>query len=209
MSWLIQSEMEGPVLVADIGLTFTARQIKDIDLIGRCNAERSNDIKYLLLKKFLKEIRKDPSDEGIDPKLVQQFAETVKKAEANVKLAEAHNEKLQTQNEALKKQNEEIHAKMDSVLNEVKAFAEKFPLELKTIGEAMRNIKIEQADVASRREFLPQSGESEAEIATQDKILSMKEKKLEKNLGDLGKTISESAKDVNEALDAMDQLGIV
>ena len=59
MAWIIQSNSEGPVIIADIGLTFSAKQIKNVDLIGRHNAEQSNDLKLMIQKGFLKEIKKD------------------------------------------------------------------------------------------------------------------------------------------------------
>lgn len=217
MAWMIQSNSEGPVIIADIGLTFTAKQIKNVDLIGRHNAEQSNDLKLMIQKCFLKEIRKDPSEQGggIDPKVVQQLQDSAAKAQehafAAAEVAAEQTQKIQNleqQNNALKQQNEELHTKMDSVLNEVKAFSEKFPMEIKVIAEAMRNASAEHAHVAAVRQSLPSSGDSEQEIKTQERILALKEKKLEKNIKNLGSTISHTATDAKESLDALDQLGI-
>lgn len=208
MAWMIQSNAEGPVIIADIGLTFTARQIKNVDLIGRNNAEQSNDLKLMLLKGFLKEIKKDASEETVDPKFIQQMQQQITQAQNIVQTQSEMIGTLETQNQELKKQNVELHEKMDRVLDEVKSFADKFPLQIRTIAEAMRNIEGERAVIARERSELPQSGESEAEIKTHDKILAMKEKKLEKNVKNLGSTISESANDYKDALDALDELNI-
>ncbi len=201
MAWLIQSNSEGPVIIADIGLTFTARQIKNVDLIGRHNAEQSNELKLMLAKGFLKEIRKDASEEPLDPKIVQQFNATVQAQSTKINA-------LETQNEELKKQNDDLHTKMDRVLSEVQAFATKFPIDIRTIAEAMRNAETQRGHIVQQRAELAASGESEAEIKTHDKILAMKEKKLEKNVKNLGSTISESASDYKESLDALDQLDL-
>lgn len=215
MAWMIQSNSEGPVIIADMGLTFTAKQIRNIDLIGRHNAERSSDLKLMMQKGFLKEIAKDASEDGFDPKAIKELNENVLKSNENAKQAQqmavTHQQDikdLQTQNVELKKQNEELHSKMDFVVAEVKAFAEKFPGQVKIIAEAMRNIQVEQTQIAVQREALPQSGESDKEIRMQEKILGLREKKLEKNIKNLGSTISESATDFKESLDALDQLGL-
>ena len=207
MAWLIQSSSEGPVILADIGLTFTGGQIKNVDLIGRHNAEKSNDLKLMLQKGFLKELRKDSSDEVISPKLVENVNNVIQKANEIIQeaqaTAKANNEKI----ESLEKKNEELHSKMDVVLREVQSFAEKFPIEIKTIAEALRNASGELGEVKENRANLSGSGESEVEIKTQERILALKEKKLEKNVKNLGSTVSGSATDYKESLDAMDQLG--
>jgi len=201
MAWLIQSNSEGPVIIADIGLTFTARQIKNVDLIGRHNAEQSNELKLMIQKSFLKEIKKDASEDGVTSQVIQQFNATVEAQSTKI-------EALEEQNQEMKKQNEDLHTKIDKVLSEVQAFALKFPMDARTIAAAMRNIEAERGHIAQRRAEFPSSGESEAEIKTHDKILAMKEKKLEKNVKNLGSTISESANDYKDALDALDELDI-
>jgi chromosome segregation ATPase len=201
VAWLIQSDSEGPVLVGDLGLIFTYKQIKNIDLIGRNNAERSADLKYLLTKKYLREIRKDASDDSPDPKLVQKLTETVQQAQTQV---EAQNEQISE----LTRQNAELQSKMDRVLEEVKAFAKQHPIDIKAFAEAMRNAAAEKQTITAEKEKLGQEGVSEAEIKTQEKILSLKEKKLDKNLENLGKTISHSSEDYNDAIEALDKLGI-
>lgn len=222
MAWLIQSQNDGPILVADIGLTFTAKQIKNVDLIGRQNAEKSTELKWLMEKGFLKQLRKDASEDMIDAKIVQKLNESINQANQTVQQAqqvvqeqqgkianlETQNEVMKQQNDDLKKQNEDLHTKMDKVLAEVKSFADKFPLDVRVIAEAMHNAKAQKDQIAQQREELAASGSSEKEIATQDKILAMKEKKLVKNMGDMGKTVSQSAKDFDESIDALDQLGL-
>jgi len=208
MAWLIQSDSPGPVLVQDMGLTFTYKQIKNVDLIGRHNAEQSRDLRYLLDKKFLVEIRKDASEETLDPKTVKQLKDTIQQAQEVVQTQSNKINSLEEQNNALKQQNNELHSKMDIVLNEVKAFSERFPLEIRTISEAIRNAESERVSIAKERKALPKSGESDAEIKLHDKILALKEKKLEKNVKDLGKTVSESASDYKDTLDALDKLNL-
>lgn len=215
MAWLIQSNAEGPVIIADINLTFHATQIKDLDLIGRINAEKSNDLKLMLQKGFLKEIRKDKSVETIDENVVKKFNETIQyhqeiadKQAEQIKAVEKQNVELKQQNVELKQQNVELHSKMDVVLEEVRAFAEKFPLQIRTIAEAMRNIETERGHIAQQKESLVTSGASEAEIKMQEKILTLKDKKLEKNVKNLGSTVSHSADDFKDTLDALGQLDI-
>lgn len=216
MAWLIQNAGDGVVILADINLTFGPKQIKNLDLIGRINAERSNDLKCMLIKRTLLEIKKDASDEVVDPTVIQKLNEGLQAAQATaqklnegLQAAQATAAAAQAQNEELKKQNADLNAKMDSVLNEVKAFADKFPLQVRVIAEAMRNIEKEKVVVADRREEIKESGDTDAEIKTQDKILALKEKKLEKNIKDLGKTISKSsADDYQQSLDALDDLNL-
>jgi len=216
MAWMIQSNSEGPVIIADIGLTFTARQIKNVDLIGRHNAEQSNELKLMIQKGFLKEIRKDANEQaGVDANVVQQLQDSAAKAQehafAAAEVAAEQTVKIQNlevQNNDLKKQNEELNTKMDVVLEEVRSFATQFPLQVKVIAEAMRNAKAEQGQIAAVRAVLPDSGDSEQEIKVQEKILALKEKKLEKNIKSMGSTISKSATEAKESLDALDQLGI-
>jgi hypothetical protein len=214
MAWLIKNG-EGVVCIADLGLTFHPHQLKNVDLVGRSNAERSSELKQMLQKGQLEEIKKDPSEDTIDPKLVQQLNQTLQQTQITLQQAQettqAQNGKisaLETQNDELKKQNQELAVKIDTVLNEVRAFAEKMPLDAKVFAEALRNATSEKQMITAQREALSTAGESEAEIKMQDKILALKEKKLEKNIKNLGSTISQSADDFKDTLNALDELNI-
>ena len=216
MSWIIKNRHAGPVEVRDLSLWFQGLQIRDLDLIGRENVERSNDLKILMNQHFLEQIRKDAHTTGnIDPKTIENLNAAVAKVEevSNKAAADqaAHAKQMgdiQAENEGLKKSMAEQATLTNTVLNEVREFAKKFPADIKTFSEAMRNIVAERAVIAEKREELAEAGVSEAEIKVADKILSLKDKKLEKNLENLGKTVSGSAADVKGALDAMDELGI-
>ena len=52
------------------------------------------------------------------------------------------------------------------------------------------------------------SGDSESEIKARSRILDLKDKKLEKNASDIGKSITKSADDIDDTLDALDALGL-
>ena len=215
MSWIIQSNSEGPVIICDLGLTFSAKQIRNVDLIGRQNAERSNDLKLMIQKGFLREIKKDASDESIDPQLVQKLTQTVQQAtaaseahSAKITVLEQQNTDLKIQNDDMKIQNQQMQTKMDQILKEIQGFSDKHPVDIKVFVEALKNANAERQVIAEKREALAESGASDAEIKTQDRILALKDKKLEKNTQNIGKTISQSASDIDETLDALDKLGI-
>lgn len=232
MAWVIQSVMEGPVCLDDIGINLTKGQFRDLDLIGRENAERSNAVKLALAKCWIRTVKKDASTSGgggVSPEVVEAITDATSKineaTSANTELVrrlEERNKELERQLEEQRKRfdeqlaeqrqhNDNVVANANKVLDEVRSFSEKFPLEIRTIGEAMRNIQVERANVAEEKSSLAAlaaSGHSEAEIKAQEKILSLKDKKLEKNFKELGKTVSASATDVNDALDALDELGI-
>lgn len=220
MPWRVQSVSEGPLVLSDIGLTFRKGDIRDLDLIGRENAERSNDIKYALIKGWLVELEKGPGPDkpaatGVDPAVVAQLSAAAQKADQTVTKLEQSNQKLQEQlkiqSEKLdqqEKHNAEVMAKADMVLEEVKTFFHNNPLDIRVFKEALENIKVERSEIKDAREVLKDSGDSEAEIAARDRILKLKDEKLEKNAGDIGKSISKSADDIDQALDAMDELGI-
>jgi hypothetical protein len=216
MGWIIKNKHAGPVEVRDLCLWFQGGQIRDLDIIGRENVERSNDLKILMNQHFLEQIRKDGhSSTSIDPKTVEQLnAAVAKVSEVSVKAAAdqaAHAKQMgdiQAENAGLKKSMAEQAELTNKVLSEVQEFAKKFPADIKTFSEAMRNIVAERQAISEKREELAEAGVSEAEIKVADRILSLKDKKLEKNLENLGKTVSGSAADVKGALDAMDELGL-
>lgn len=201
MAWIIKNSTAGTIIISDLNVTFGPHQIRDMDLVGRENAERSVELKTMLLPGApLKQIKKDDFSE--DNKVSQQLTEMkVKVSEATML---AHQ---------LQQKNDELQAKVDAnteltskVLQEIQAFSEKFPLQFKVYAEALRNIHTEKAEIGEKREALVESGASEAEIKLQERMLALKEKKLERNGQAIGKTMSESAEDVQETLDALDQI---
>jgi len=222
MAWIIQSTTDQTVIVSDINIIFGPKQIRNLDLIGRRNAESSHNLKQLLSDGTFKEIRKDPSEDTIDPKLVQQLQETVK---ANQQVVQAQTQTIQTlqtsntevkkqneevkiQNEEIKLQNEALKKQNETILEEIKKFAENRPTDVQTYAEAMRNILAEHGAIVAERQSVPQEEHSAAEIKTHDRILKKKQDKLEKNLQNLGNTVSHPGADHKEVLDAMDELGI-
>ena len=105
MAWVVQSTHGGPLEVRDINLMFGPNQIRDLDIVGRENAERSNDIKYLFTKGWLREIRKDAftASSPQDMSGVQKIVEEASKASQDAKAAtEALNDKLSQENKALR-----------------------------------------------------------------------------------------------------------
>lgn len=215
MAWIIQSVKEGPLTIDDLGIVMTHMQLRDMDLIGRENAERSKCLRIAIASKWVKEIRKDPHVPGLDPRVMQDMV----KAQQDQARAQQDQTKEMA---ALSKKNDELHAKVEeatakveeatkatrSVLEEVKAFTERSPLDAKVIVEALRNIQIEQNKIMTDKQELISSGLSEAETKVQEKILSLKDKKLKKNSENITKTVSKSSEDMKDVLDAMDELGI-
>jgi hypothetical protein len=229
MTWIVQSISQGPIVISDLGLMLTFNQTRDIDLIGRENAERSNDIKYFLAKEMIKTIRKDTFvSDKLDPALVQQIknnSEEIKTATANLtkiegsvdqafqaaQLAQEAVTKMNGKLEEQNKQNEAILETNRKVLEAVTKFAEDHPVEIRKMKEAIDNIKIERTIIAGKQQELEQNTEmSEDEIKTQEKILGLKDKRLEKNIKEIGKKIikSEDAKDISNAVNELDDLGI-
>lgn len=206
MAWIIQSDAQGPVIINDIGITLTHRQIRDLDLIGREQAERSIDLKLVIQKGFVKEIKKDPYVP------TQVASEAIKRInESMEKHAEASNQRIQKLEDAhdnLSKKVEENTKLVSTVLDEVRQFSEKRPLDIKVIAEAMRNILSERGSIAVQKQDVQESGLSDAEIKAKHRILELQDKKLEKNLKNLGDTISHTGSDLKESLDALDQLDI-
>jgi uncharacterized protein YoxC len=229
VAWIIQSISEGPVEISDIGVTLTKGQVRDLDIIGRENAERSHGVKLLIAKGFLREVRKDPAPPpagaapALDPKVVEQLKAAADQINQATNLAAAQGDviqKLQEQNSQMQQQMQQVHnqsaALMDrtaQILTEVQAYAERNPNEIKAIREAVENIGRETKEISEKRAEIARQAEgadqhTEQELQAQDRILAIKGKKLEKNYQDLGKTVSKSADDVDETLKAMDELGI-
>lgn len=234
MVWRVQSLCEGPVVLNDIGFTFIKGGIRDLDLIGRENAEKSNDIKLALQKGWIKTLQKDPSTPsgGIDQAILDKLQESSIKAtaaavqaektaasqadmigrleESKAKLEE-NNSKLQaqievqqTKLEAQQAQMSELVDKSNQILSEVRAFVEKSPIDARVMAEALRNIKIERTDLHG----MISTGDSATEIEAKQKILRMRDEKLKKNADNIGKAISKTAEDIDDTLEALDALGI-
>ena len=221
MAWLLQSTTDGTVIISDINVIFGPKQIRNMDLIGRRNAEASHHLKQLIADGTLHEVRKDPAEDAIDPKLVQQLQATVQASQATVQAqtqviqtlqtsneeAKKQNEEVKKQNDDLKVQNEEIKAQNQTILEEIQKFANQRPLDVKTYADAMRNILAEHGSVVTER-AAPAHEHSDAEMKTHDRILKKKQEKLEKNLQNIGNTVAHPGADVKEAIDALDQLGL-
>lgn len=221
MAWIIQSACDGPILINDLGLTLHKGQMKDLDLLGRENAERSNDVKVLLNMNppRIRTVKKDPyTPPGqVDPQVLKDLTETASKARETVEAQAAIIKDLRDDVSAAKEnaadlraQNQAIILKMEAVLSAVSKFAEEHPREIRTIKEAIENIKVERSQIAEKKAEIQASTDmTDAEIKMQDKLLTIRDKKLEKNYKDLGKTITKGEDaSVDEALDAMDELGI-
>ena len=221
MAWEIVSTMAGPVELSDLGIILTKScPRRDLDLIGRENAERSNDVRLALAKGWIRTIRKDATSRevgGVSPQVVQELQEATKRvneaAQAHADVVKqlddrnARLEELEDRNKKLEQSLQEQKGKQEEILAEVRAFAGTFPLGIKTIKEAMKNAQVERAAIASEKEKLSEA-DSEADLKATVKIMAAKDKKLEKNLDKMGKTVSGSAEDVKDVLDAMDALDL-
>ena len=212
MAWVIQSQNEGPLHLADIGIMLLKGQMRDLDLIGRENAERSNDIKLAIQKQWIKTIRKDPYTNGnnFSTQVVQGLQEATVKATEAAKAAISMAEDLKVRNGQLEGQLNEQKKQSDKILAELRAFADSHPLHMKTILEAIKNAQAERVNIAGERKVIATTSDdmSEGEMKARDRILELKDKKLEKNIENLGKTISASSEDVSDVLDQLDELGI-
>lgn len=226
MAWIIKSSHDGPVIINDLGIMLNRGQMKDLDLLGRDAAERSNDVKVLLAKKLIIELKKD----AVTPATAPSNAAAMESLAASVKQASDAMAQTQAQNETIAKQNDKINelstqlteqkiltqeviSNTAKIVEAVNKFATDFPVEVRTIKKAMENIKVERGNISeTRQEMATGNDVTEAEIKAQERILANKDKKLEKNLLDLGKSVTknavEKAEDVDSALDAMDELGI-
>lgn len=230
MAWIIQNLSGGPVIINDLNITLIRAQMKDLDLLGREIAERSNDVKILIANQIIATIRKDPYTPAgqLDPKIVDDLKQTAEAA----KLAAQEQSKINQEQQAqILKQNaflEEQKTKMDEltkqsqeqqklladsaqreqrIIDEVKAYFDKDPLGVRKIKEALDNIKIEKAQVIAEQKA-PHPEMSERELEAHNKILERRVGKLDRNYNDLGKTVSAEAEDMDEVMDAMDDLGI-
>jgi len=217
MAWIVQSMSEGPLCITDVGITMTKGQLRDLDMIGRDNAERSNDIKVLILKSFLRTVRKDAAPSTIaapDPKIMEQLkaaSEMASKANEALNAANANNIALQQQLVEQKQKAEEAVDLAKLVLEEVRAFAKTDPLGVRTIKEALENIKLEKVQIVqqiSAAEAKVKENVSDRELKAHEQILKAKEKKLDKNFKDLGQTVSKSSESVDALLDTLDKEGI-
>lgn len=217
MAWIVQSVSEGPVCITDVGITMTKGQLRDLDMIGRDNAERSNDIKVLMLKGFIRTVRKDAAPSSVatpDPKIMEQLkaaSEMAAKANEALNAANANNIALQQQLVEQKQKTDEAVDLAKKVLEEVRAFAKSDPLGVRTIKEALENIKTEKIQVVQQiaeTEAKVKENVSDRELKAHEQILKAKEKKLDKNFKDLGHTVSKSSDSVEDLLDTLDKEGI-
>jgi hypothetical protein len=213
MAWVIKNASSGTIIITDINLTFGPQQIRDLDIIGRDNAERSTDLKVLLAQRNspLKEIAKDARQGQLDPKIAQQVNDAL------LKITDVSQQATQAQTEqnekisALEQKVAETQQMTRDVLEEIRAMSKKFPLHVNVVGEAMKNISVERKEIAEQRAALAdlaESGASESEIAVQDRILAARDKRLEKNCKNLGESISHEGVDLEKSLEALDELGI-
>jgi ElaB/YqjD/DUF883 family membrane-anchored ribosome-binding protein len=221
MPWIIQSASEGPVVVSDINATFTKGQIRDVDLHGgRNNAERSNELKMLIMKGFLKEIRKDPpsvspvTDVGkmMEPlsKHLEEVHQTVHSsaAESNDKMRRIEEAQAEMRRELADHKRDviDMHQK---ILDEFRAFADKHPLQTQTIVQAIKNIVVERGVIADKLAAIQTTDSSDADIKTEERLLAIRDRKLEKNLKNLGKTMSESSVgDIEASLKALEDMDL-
>lgn len=187
MTWRVQSAMEGPLNIADMGLAFMKGQIRDLDLVGRENADRSSDIKLALMKGWLRELEKGPSASpaGLDPAVVDNLTQAAQKAsdmaskasetvaaqsdlisrleETNNRL-EAQLDKYEEDAKIKDRQQAELLEKTQRILDEVRAYNERDPLTLRTIKEAMKNIQVEKKEVRDRMDGLESDGDRKSVV---------------------------------------------
>ena len=225
MAWIIHCEMEGLLCLSDIGATLRKGQQWDLDVIGRENAERSSDVKVALNKGWIREVRKDdaPAVSGtIDPELVSKIETATKESSEAARVQTDAIKELKDQtaeqaktisdlkdiNSRLESKLQEQDDKQDEILSKLKAFAESFPLEVRHLKETLQNIKVERSHIAEERESMVSSEQSDEELAARERILNIRDKKLEKNAKEIGNKLSKEIDDVDDALDALDNLGI-
>jgi hypothetical protein len=212
--------MEGPVILADMQLSFTKGQIRDLDIIGREHAEKSNDIKIAFNKGWIAELSKDPSPVSEDVQAsIRVAAENIAgRAEEAIAANADVISRLEEQNKKLVSQLEkqsfqevkqaEILDKTTRILSEIKSFADRDPILLRTLKEALGNISAERRHIKEQSDEIKSSGDSDAEIEAHERILRLKDNKLKKNFEDIGKSISKDADSVEDTLSQMDELGI-
>jgi hypothetical protein len=65
----------------------------------------------------------------------------------------------------------------------------------------------ERAQIAGKREELAFEADAKADLKAHSILADAKDRKLQKNMDNIAKTVS-GAGDINEVLDAMDELGL-
>lgn len=215
MAWIIQNTSNSIVCLDDLGITLQRGQTRDVDLLGRENAEKSRSLKNAISSNLLTEVKKDaynPPGSAIDTKIVDDMKKTTEQALAAATTAQ---QVVQAQASTIQKQGDIIEQQATalkdtaSVLDKVRELAERFPQEMKAVREAMSNIKVERAQIAQQMERPLTDGTSESELKTHERILKKKDAALEKNYEQLGQTITKKVDaELDETLDALDELGI-
>lgn len=211
MSWIVMNAGQGPLCINELGINLTGKQHFDLDMIGRANAERSNEVKLALQKGWLQTVRKDAYAEGnnVSSQAIAALQEaTVKIAENVATKQDQFEQKIQAELQAQKQKTDQMLSKQDQILEEVRALFMENPVVVKTIKEALQNIKIERSEITEKRKELVETSHTKEEIEAQEKIFALKDKQLEKNYKDLGKTLSKKDTSIDESLDALDALGI-
>jgi chromosome segregation ATPase len=205
MVWIIQNQVKSIVEISDLGIILHPGQTRDLDIIGRESAEKSRCIRHALSAGLIIELKKDSlSSPTIDSKSIEDMRKTTedsKNATQEVKeVMLKHQETIKEQNEVVKK--------FSYAIAKIQEFAERFPEEMKAIHESMKNIKVEQAGVSKQIEELKDSGMSQGEIETQEKILKKRSEKLQKNYNTLGTSITANSTDIDDTLQELENLGI-
>jgi myosin heavy subunit len=221
VAWIVQNTSNSIVCIDDLGIVLQRGQTRDVDLLGRDNAERSRFLKNAISGGLLTEVKKEvitPVGSGIDSKVVDDMKKTTEQA---VAAATAAHDAVKTQVETINKQNETINKQTEimqkqseslndttAALNKMRTLFEQFPMEMRAIKESMSNIRVERSEIAEKQAALT-DGTSDAELKTQEKILKKRDAALEKNYKHLGETVTKKIDaDLGDALDAMDQLNI-
>jgi small-conductance mechanosensitive channel len=214
MAWIIQNNSNSIVCIDDLGIVLQRGQTRDVDLLGRENAERSRFLRNALSAGLLTEVKKDaytPPGTGIDSQVVDAMKKTTEQA---VAAAEAAQEAVKLQSDTIQKQNQvmaEQSAALKSTtaaLDRMKELFERFPEEMRAIKDAMTNIKVERSVIAEKQATLT-DGTSDAEMKMQEKILKKRDAALEKNYKHLGETVTKKVDaELGDALDAMNELDL-
>jgi chromosome segregation ATPase len=170
---------------------------------------------------LIEEVKKDPSNkaDGLAPEIVEGMKQTAEKA---VEAAEKANDAFTRQEEALVKQDETIKAqeaaikayqeeqkKTRSVLEQMKDMLAQHPEEMRAVKAAINGISKERVVIAEQREGLKTNPDmTQAEIDVQEKILQRRDERLEKNMENMGESIKVEDADVQESMDALEELGL-
>jgi chromosome segregation ATPase len=215
MAWVIKNISGGAVIISDLNFILHQNQSRDLDLLGRDIAEKSVEVRQALVMKLIEEVRKDPV-EGAAPVVSKEVIDEMKQTtEKAVEAAEKANEALQKQEETIKAQEEAIKGYQEeqketrSVLEQMKEMLALYPEETRAIKKAIEGIKTERVVIADKREELRANNDmSQAEIDAQERILQRRDERLEKNLDNMGESIKVEDADVQESMDALDELGL-